>query len=33
MKDGKVIIALVSSILIEIVHEVVKYMIEKEKEE
>lgn len=33
MKDEKVIIALVSSILIEIAQEVVKYMIEKEKEE
>ena len=33
MKDGKVIIALVGSILVEIAQEVVKYMIEKEKEE
>ena len=33
MKDGKVIIALIGSILVEIAHEVVKYMIEKDKEE
>lgn len=31
MKDGKLILALIGSIIVEIAHEVVKYMINREE--